>query len=1040
MTSGFFQWFYKTFLVLGFLFYSNIYSQQVDNQNLAEECLKKGDSLLMQYKFSKSILNFEKALAIYRKKQEWDKVAVCYNKISENQWRDVKLDQALQSAKKALTISTEKIKVKNIHQAEALDNIGVYYRLSGADLDKVFECYQDAYAIKTEILPENDLEFSDSYFQLGLYYGTKGDYENSLSNYDKALTIRKKHLASDDIKIADVHEAIGRVLYEIGHYDKSLEHFENAFEIASKTFDQNDFYFVKMYNKLGIIYYYKQAFNKSLEYYQRALQVSIDHLGEDHPDQARLHHNVGTIYFQQGERERALYHIEKTIKIGVKTYGEGYRDLFYPYSFISQVYGGKKGIYYAKKALDICLKNIGKNHIRTAEVYSSLGKLYQDDKAYDLAYEYFNKSLNIHTHIFGDRNANIAYSYNLISDLFLVQKKYYQAVVYAEKAIQANIQEFSDSELQQVTFENSLSPIRLLLSFEKKAYALQNIYLEKKEDKILDNSIKTYDQAKRLIELLRRSYETNDKIELAKSAKKVYSGSIATQILKYNKEENEKYIKKAFQVAENGKSNILKELLNDEKAKEYSGLPKGLLSLEKRLRKELSEAKSNLINTSDKDRRKFLEAEVLSISRTQDSLITILEEQYPRYYQLKFDNAQIAIDNIQKELSDDTTFIEYFLSENVLYTFVITKNKIVFKELLVEELTQKIADFRESVLLRKLDDFKKNGFGLYEKLIGPIRKDIVGDHLIIVPDESLWYLNFDLLLADNKNTNNADGLPYLLREFAISYANSADLLFRTTETNKMPVDVRKECLAFSFSNQDSLDTGNVLDFDVLRNTDDDLPGTRKEIKSIAGIVKGSYFFGDQAIEQNFKNNIASYNVLHLALHGEVDHQNPENSRIYFTKTKDSIEDNILYSHELYALSIPAELVVLSACNTGVGKIAKGEGILSLGTAFQYAGTKSLLLTSWEVSDKTTPEVMKNFYNNLDKGMGKAKALQQAKLQFMEHTDVFTKDPFYWGGFYLVGDYSSIEFDKPRKMTWLFYMTIILIGLLLFYGIIKKINV
>ncbi|MBQ0740050.1 CHAT domain-containing protein, partial [Aquimarina celericrescens] len=125
--------------------------------------------------------------------------------------------------------------------------------------------------------------------------------------------------------------------------------------------------------------------------------------------------------------------------------------------------------------------------------------------------------------------------------------------------------------------------------------------------------------------------------------------------------------------------------------------------------------------------------------------------------------------------------------------------------------------------------------------------------------------------------------------------------------------------------------------------------------------------------KNFKKKANAYSILHLALHGEVDNERPENSKLYFTKSTDTMEDNMLYSHELFALDIPAELTVLSACNTGAGKIARGEGIMSLGTAFQYAGTKSLVLTSWEVSDQTTPEIMQYFYTNLKSGMNKAKA-------------------------------------------------------------------
>jgi len=205
---------------------------------------------------------------------------------------------------------------------------------------------------------------------------------------------------------------------------------------------------------------------------------------------------------------------------------------------------------------------------------------------------------------------------------------------------------------------------------------------------------------------------------------------------------------------------------------------------------------------------------------------------------------------------------------------------------------------------------------------------------------------------------------------------------------------------------------------ALRATGEDLPGTRKEIKAISSIVDGVYYYGKEAIEANFKKDASKYGIVHLALHGEVDNEIPQNSKLYFTKSKDTIEDNLLYSHELFALNIPAELTVLSACDTGTGKIAKGEGIMSLGNAFQYAGTKSLLLSSWEVADDTAPELMKYFYENLKKGMSKPKALQQAKLSYLKTVDPARSNPFYWGNFYLVGDPTPIELDTNTNWYWI----------------------
>lgn len=120
----------------------------------------------------------------------------------------------------------------------------------------------------------------------------------------------------------------------------------------------------------------------------------------------------------------------------------------------------------------------------------------------------------------------------------------------------------------------------------------------------------------------------------------------------------------------------------------------------------------------------------------------------------------------------------------------------------------------------------------------------------------------------------------------------------------------QECLAFSFSDSTQITETRAIDLGTLRDAGEDLPDTRKEIRAISNIIDGQYYFGSQAIEANFKKNAGQYSILHLALHGDVDNEQPENSKLYFTKSKDALEDNLLYSHELFALDIPAELTVL----------------------------------------------------------------------------------------------------------------------------------
>ena len=651
------------------------------------------------------------------------------------------------------------------------------------------------------------------------------------------------------------------------------------------------------------------------------------------------------------------------------------------------------------------------------------------------ALSYYNKALTVIQDVYGENHILASELYNYIARACDKQQEYTKAISYFDKALLCNTKN-TNITINKNPFdpENYYHYDFLLESLYGKAKTLRLRYLQDNNILDLKKSIAIYNNINTLIQTIRQSFTNyQDKVTFAKQAKEIYQEAIETVLL----QKNPQSLEQAFYYAEKSKANTLKELLNDAGAKNYSGLPADMVALEKELRINRSFYQSQIteeLSNKEVDTSKIrdFENELFVTNRRQDSLTEILEKNYPKYYQLKYRNDIVSITDIQQKLNDKTTLVSFFPGDSVTYAFTISKKDISVQELPTPKLTEQIEEFRESIIAKDVQKHKKQAYALYTKLIAPIQDKLVGGELIIIPDGPLWHLNFEVLVTQKDDSNNPALLSYLLKDYAISYANSATLLFAPFKDVAQSKTLQ-ECLAFSFSDSTSIAQANTMRLAALRDTGDDLPGTRKEIKAISNIIDGEYYYGSQAIESNFKKNAEKYNILHLALHGDVDNERPENSKLYFTKSKDTLEDNLLYSHELFALDIPAELTVLSACNTGSGKIAKGEGIMSLGTAFQYAGTKSLLLTSWEVSDQTTPEVMKYFYTNLKAGMNKAKALQQAKLQYLTTANINRTDPFYWGAFYLVGDSAPIPFESNTLLYWaIAILILVLSGGLLWY--------
>ena len=181
-----------------------------------------------------------------------------------------------------------------------------------------------------------------------------------------------------------------------------------------------------------------------------------------------------------------------------------------------------------------------------------------------------------------------------------------------------------------------------------------------------------------------------------------------------------------------------------------------------------------------------------------------------------------------------------------------------------------------------------------------------------------------------------------------------------------------------------------------------LKGARTEVERAGDMFKGTQYLGQQATEHEFKHESSSSSILHLAMHALVDDEDPMRSRLLFTLDTDTLEDGSLNAYEIYQLQLDAELAVLSACNTGTGKIKKGEGVMSLSRAFMYAGCPNIVMSLWQVPDQPSSQIMHTFFENLKKGLPKDESLREAKIKFLSTADPFQSHPANWAAFVLTG--------------------------------------
>jgi len=420
---------------------------------------------------------------------------------------------------------------------------------------------------------------------------------------------------------------------------------------------------------------------------------------------------------------------------------------------------------------------------------------------------------------------------------------------------------------------------------------------------------------------------------------------------------------------------------------------------------------------------------------------------HPRYATLTGVTEPLTLKQIQQKVVQPGTFlIDYLVGEDQTIVWIIGKNSFIHEKLdlkreylekMVTNLRQPFRDVKEGKIknLANISFDLKLSQQLYQQVFQTIEKYLEKDnHLIIVPDGILHYLPFEALVTNiekkqfdrNIIFSRYENAHYLVEKYAISYSPSASVLdpelfisdkkqkkegqllafgnpdfSRARETIKFVEDEKEEASSNYFTLVSRSSRGGIFD---------QLPKSEEEVKAIAEILKPStLYIGKDAKEENFKEKSGYFSNVHLATHCILEETQPMYSRIVFAQDDDPIEDGFLHTYEVFNLKLNADLVTLGACETGLGKLSRGEGLIGLTRAFMYAGAPSVVVSLWSV-DESTAELMTYFYQNLKNRITKVEALRQAKIKLLSSRGKFLTEkqfsfaqPYLWAPFVLIGE-------------------------------------
>ena len=842
----------------------------------------------------------------------------------------------------------------------------------------------------------------------------------------KADSIYEANSLNDWVLKGDILNVAGILSYFDGNFDQAIQNFEEAIEAKKHVLSTTHPDIISLFGNTGVMYKNKLEYDKALQYYYYELENYSKSIGEVHPYVATSYQNIGGIYHAKGEYDLALSAFKKALQIRRKRLGEDNPLTLDIYEWLGNItasqedYEGAKALFEKvlagrKKHLDEVSHFVSLAHFNIAEADYHLGN-------YAQAYDGFLKAADIGEKVYDKKNADLATIYNGMAMSLDELGKSAEARRRFFLALETAMPDYEwNHDLTQVP--RSVNYLRFDEVFTS-LYGLARSYQRSSKVSEWKVALIFVEAAKKLLETHKHNFTIkSDKITLGRSTKKLADLAIKINHQLYQQEVSDHYLSSIFNWNEYVKASILLSTISDQRAREISGIPDSLLQMELSYRLSKDSVRSLIAEGNKGEMR--LDTRLLELEQDHERFIREMESNYPEYAEKKYGLRPSSVNEIISSLDTDReAIVQYFVTgDNQLFASILKKGGHELVVTNCADLGRHVEELRNSLSAIDEQGFVDASRQLYNCIIKPFAKKLEGiDQLTIVTDGILGYVPFELL-PDSSGT-------YLMEHFLIKYDLSSTLLARRAIHVKPGAKLLAYAPQFQLQSAESVDRLQLVRSEILSA----LPGAEKEVKTIGEVYRSDIRIGAEATETSFRNEASYYDILHLATHSVVNTRDPAYTRLLFSK--DENDDGQLYIYELENISLNASLVTLSACNTGVGKIAEGEGVMSLARSFRSVGVPSVVMSLWPASDKSTPELMAYFYENLHDGLAKDVALNNARKKYLENAQGKARHPFYWGGFVLVGDNTPIS-ESTGLIGWIISMILIIPVILVLYRKRKK---
>ena len=913
----------------------------------------------------------------------------------------------------------------------------------------------------TTLLAENPRLVTPNLWQQLMTLAAREYYQNS----ERAMVLydlsRQVALQLNDQKLlAKTYYNLARSYSGLGNYERSKEAYRQSQNAFTKAGLPRDVIYILA--DLAIISFIQERYEEARTFAEGSLNLANDLKNSsappgDWPDAFGASGSLrilAELSAREGNFEEAIAQLERALDLLNKIGGTG--DFGYyvteTYATLGRVYTSAGDHVKALRSLFIALQNARGIHL--PNIINSIGYLYLEQEEYAKAKAQFERSLKLY-----QSEQNLSEEATVLLNLAVIEQRqgnHDEALKLFNQSLKAaTATEFIDVRIAsgeglgvvltaQRRFDGALRTLNesLSLAVAQKDKTRQTELLWRTAQAYfeMEDYVRAATTAEDAVKLARAAhlpkltyltlatlgeiYAAQSKIEpaietLLESIKELESmrnqvvgGEQSLQLFFENKVAPyhglvDLFIKQgkfaeALSYAERAKSRVLLDVVGGNKAE----LTKVLSDIEKTEAQRLLR-KISLINDFIRSEQNSHPSNLAPLYAQLDSarieFQSFQDRMYVAHPELRLRSGKVEalrLSSIRTYVEEGAVaYLEYVISDKKVGLFLLKRNEstggtdIHYFELPInpQDLERKVNLFHDR-LAQRHPGHAESGRELYSVLFAPVAQKLQNVKTIcIVSDAFLWNLPFQALTTSSNH--------YLLEDFSIQYAPSLSVLREMNNARSAKKEASSSLIAF----------GNpVIGRDEKLNEElCPLPEAEKEVAAVASALKWSerkLFVGREATEKTFKSLASEFGTVHFATHGILDDRDPLYSHLLLTKTDGDIEnDGQLQAREIMDMRLHADLAVLSACETGNGKISPGEGVIGMSWAFFVAGARSMVVSQWRVNSTSTSQLMVNFYQALARQRNsahKSEALRQASLQLLK--DPRYRHPFYWAGFVLVG--------------------------------------